>query len=565
MSTLFEELQASGTQDKKEVGTIRSILSGIGSGVFKIPEGIFSLGASLIDLGAGTDKATEVEEFFAKINPFDEAAEATTAGKITELIINIGVPGGIAFKAGQNLAKVAIAGKKAGRYLDPAQDLSKLSRAERLDKFDELATMKDKIKAFGAGAGFGGVAEGAFVADVEEAGTFGDLIGGPTEIDRSSGTAESELLNRLKFGIEGTAFTGLLGAAGLGVKKLRSQVSNNKAIKGDFNKWINKYIAKPFRSRGDKPSDIFDAIKIREGAEAADRNVVDKVAQELDGKVDNLFPFFKRLVADKTTDAERNVVLKKLNEVLFSSDITKLPGETVEAFAKRKEAYIKAGKHKKLNPVFDTVDELIENPKTGAFDVKTGNKIFNANLGKINQDVAKDFQTFLKGKHKVEFKDSAVMIDKLNDVRKLWNTLFTKMGRRLSPDSQKEFQQLMTKYVNNWLDSGYKAFQPSRNNPFKLLNNYKPAKELINKVGNEFIDVANNKGITIGKLEADKYAEDIIKTARLPYSYKLKSTIDFQGPEFLKDSFAGKALEKDLRVLRGKEVNTIKLNEITGS
>ena len=63
-------------------------------------------------------------------------------------------------------------------------------------------------------------------------------------------------------------------------------------------------------------------------------------------------------MADKTTDAERNVVLKKLNEVLFSSDITKLPGETVEAFAKRKEAYIKVGKHKKLNPVFDTVDEL---------------------------------------------------------------------------------------------------------------------------------------------------------------------------------------------------------------
>ena len=67
-----------------------SALAGIGSGLFKIPEGFVSLGATLMDLGADTNKAAEVEEFFAKINPFDELAEATTAGKITELITNIG-------------------------------------------------------------------------------------------------------------------------------------------------------------------------------------------------------------------------------------------------------------------------------------------------------------------------------------------------------------------------------------------------------------------------------------------------------------------------------------------
>ncbi len=565
MGALFDEIQAGASEEKSKVGAIRSTLAGIGSGLFKIPEGIFSLGASLIDLGADTNTAASVEEFFAKINPFDEAAEATTAGKITELIVNIGVPGGIAFKAGQNLAKVAVAGKKAGKYLDPAQDLSQLSRADKLTKFDELATMKDKIKSFGVGAGFGGVAEAAFVADVEDAGTFGDLLGGPTEIDRSSGTAEAELLNRLKFGIEGTAFTGLLGGVGLGIKKLRSQVNNNKAIKGQFNKWIDKNIAQPLRSRGEKPSDIADAIRTKEGAQAADRNVVDTVAQGLDGKVDNLFPFFKRLFADKATDAERNNVLKKMNEVIFSSDITKLPGETVEAFAKRKEAYIKAGKHKQLNPTFSTVDEFAEDTVTGKFTVPTGKKIFTADVGKINKDVAKEFQDFALKKHKVEFKDSALMVDKLNEVRGLWTSLFTKMGRRLSPESQKEFKELMSKYINNWMDSGYKAFQPARNDPFRLLNNYKPTKELINKIGNNFMEVAESKGVTIGKLEADKYANDIVGTARLPYSYKLKSTIDFEGPAFLKDSFLGtKIKDPALRTLRGKESRVIKIDEITG-
>ena len=553
MSALFDELQAGGSnQSKSEVGTIRSVLAGIGSGLFKVPEGLFSLGASLIDLGAGTDKATEVEEFFAKINPFDDAAEATTAGKLTELIVNIGVPGGIAFKAGNNLAKVAIAGKKAGRYLDPAQDLSKLSKAERLAKFDDLATMKDKIKAFGVGAGFGGVAEGAFVADVEEAGTFGDLLGGPTEIDRGSGTAEAELLNRLKFGVEGTAFTGLLGAAGLGIKKLRSQISNNKAIKGEFNKWIDRNIARPLRSRSDAPSDVFQAIKTKEGAMAGDRNVVDTIAQQLDGKIDNLFPFFKRLVADKTTDAERNVALKKMNDALLSGPLKELDSKG------------KTTGKTLMDPKFTYVDELAENPVTGEFTDKTGNKIFTADVGKITKEAGEEFQNFLLDKHKVSKADSALMVDKLNDVRSLWTTLFTKMGRRLSPQAQEEFKTMMKKYVNNWMESGYKAFQPAKNDPFRFLNNYKPAKELINKVGDEFISVADSKGIKIGKLEADKYASDIVKTARMPYAYKLKSTIDFQGPEFLKDSFAAQALKPGIRTTRGKTVDTIKLDEITG-
>ena len=44
-----------------------SALAGIGSGLFKIPEGFVSLGATLIDLGGETNKVAEVEEFFAKI------------------------------------------------------------------------------------------------------------------------------------------------------------------------------------------------------------------------------------------------------------------------------------------------------------------------------------------------------------------------------------------------------------------------------------------------------------------------------------------------------------------
>ena len=91
-------------------------------------------------------------------------AEATTAGKITELIVNIGVPGGVAFKAGNALAKSAMAATKSGRYLSILLDkLVKIFLKEfRNEKLKPEFTGLGKTIAFGSGAVAGGVAEGSF-------------------------------------------------------------------------------------------------------------------------------------------------------------------------------------------------------------------------------------------------------------------------------------------------------------------------------------------------------------------------------------------------------------------
>ena len=68
------------------------------------------------------------------------------------------------------------------------------------------------------------------------------------------------------------------------------------------------------------------------------------------------------------------------------------------------------------------------------------------------------------------------------------------------------------------------------------------------------MDIAEHKGIKLGKLESDKIVSNIVETARLPHAYKLKSTIDFEGPAFLKKSFAGEAL--DTSVIRLDELST---------
>ena len=49
--------------------------AGIASGLIKIPEGVVSLAAELIDMGADTDTAASVEQFFDTINPFEEIAD----------------------------------------------------------------------------------------------------------------------------------------------------------------------------------------------------------------------------------------------------------------------------------------------------------------------------------------------------------------------------------------------------------------------------------------------------------------------------------------------------------
>ena len=94
-------------EDYSDIGTLQSIFAGLGSGLIQIPKGVVSLGASIYDLVNDTDKAAEIERYFDDLTELDEMAEATTAGKITELLVNVGIPGGVGFKIGSSLANSA--------------------------------------------------------------------------------------------------------------------------------------------------------------------------------------------------------------------------------------------------------------------------------------------------------------------------------------------------------------------------------------------------------------------------------------------------------------------------
>jgi len=207
--------------------------AGLASGLIKTVEGIVSLGAELVDLGADSNTAADVENFFDKVNIFEDTAQDRVIGKLTEVFTQIGIPGGAGFKAATKLADKAIKAKKAGKYANPrsANIIKGMEKSRELNlRIDRRMGLEPgTTKRFTAGV-FGGATGETLVADIEDIGTFGDFFDGPTAIDdrESFGREEAQrsLLNRLKFGSESLFITPFVFGVGKGAKLLQQEEKN---------------------------------------------------------------------------------------------------------------------------------------------------------------------------------------------------------------------------------------------------------------------------------------------------------------------------------------------------
>ena len=94
-------------------------------------------------------------------------------------------------------------------------------------------------------------------------------MGGPTQLDRDSGSPYSEILNRIKFGVEGVGFAGAIGGIGMGVSQLRNQTGTGKVISGKMNNFLET-ISKGIRSRSGQDVDQFLINNARRGDIDAD-------------------------------------------------------------------------------------------------------------------------------------------------------------------------------------------------------------------------------------------------------------------------------------------------------
>src|SRR6056300_1440883 len=308
-------------EEDNEVSGATAFVAGIASGLIKVPEGVVSLGAELIDLGAGTNTAASVEQFFDDINPFEEIAEQRAVGRLTEAFVQIGIPGAAGAKLATKLATKALKAKRAGKYanfksknvkkgLDKAKQLNELSGTQR----------------FGAIVA-GGAAGETLVADVEKIGTVGDMFeAGPTELDREVEADASEdsarkLINRFKFCSESLLVTPFVYGIGAGAKSLAKRgkelaYSNSKIERG-----LDK-LASAFRFRGTKPEEIAKAKQVQTGRTMRDTNFSEEMVARIDKQVDTIFPEYRKLLNASSVE-ERKQFLKLLDDTLFEGDLTK--------------------------------------------------------------------------------------------------------------------------------------------------------------------------------------------------------------------------------------------------
>ena len=521
MSTLQEQIAqtyGSGTENTNKVGTFESVLSGIGSGLIGIPKGLFSLGATLMDLGVNSGKAAKVEQWFDDLTDWDEKAEATTAGKLTEVLVNIGVPGGLAFRHGTKMANLAMQASKNGKYLDLNNPILKKGLKDTYK-----LTKKGKTKEFMTGALLGGAAEGVFVGDVQDVGSLGDLLGGPTEIDRTEGTdAVRDLLNRIKFGTEGAMFTGLIGGTGATIRKLRNRNNELDIANSKLDRWIDK-VGSWFRSRSGWTPEAFAEFRKSKGLAGGDARFAKTMSRDIDKSIDAMYPKMKSIMDNSPTSKARNEFMSDVQDALMSGE-ARISDELIDARG------LKAGQ-----PGFDKATA-----RTGRVDWGPMEK------DKLEKVVRKMDELLPKDK---AAKAIADLTGNLSAIRTKWGGLFDELGKSLTPDEIKEFKLLFGQKFKDYLGNTYEFMYRDSLIPWFR---YKPTQELIDRAKEVFMDSAREAKRKVLPEEAEAMVSNVIRSARMPKGFRMDRPSDaiFNIPDF----FVNRAILSETTEKAGKEV-----------
>jgi hypothetical protein len=396
-----------------------SVGAGLASGLLKTVEGVVSLGAELVDLGADSNTAGSVEKFFDDINIFEDTAQDRVVGKLVETFTQIGIPGGAGFKVATKLADRAIKAKKTGNYAN-FRSPNVMKGMEQAKKLNDR--IPDGTKRFAAGV-FGGATGETLVADVEEIGTFGDFFDGPTALDPTELEGREEagrrILNRLKFGAESIFITPFVYGVGVGGKALAKRGKDLAYSNNSFERWVDKYIGSPFRPRGDLPQEVFISEMSKAGLKARDTFRAREIVENITKEVDKIYPRSSKFF-DSSTDTEQKNFYKKLNDVLFEGDL-----------------------NKELNPgAIDDLVKFLEKKKVGEDSIQ--NIVLNLNNARGEfSNLIKILERNAEGKIKTGAKD---------------------------------IQKIMKDRIEGWLGGTYRIFQKPKG-LFKLFQQYKPTDE----------------------------------------------------------------------------------------
>jgi len=142
-SNLPNNDEPSDYDNPEDEGAVQEIAEGLGSGVIGIPQGIAETVTSIIDLGAGTDYTSAVTQGFNNFRNKHGIDPAGAAGKITEGLVQFGVPGLGAAAAVSKFSKIGKLARGTDMRADPgslkamkitkgALNMKDLSRSQKL-------------------------------------------------------------------------------------------------------------------------------------------------------------------------------------------------------------------------------------------------------------------------------------------------------------------------------------------------------------------------------------------------------------------------------------------------
>ena len=428
---------------------IEAGVAGIMSGVIRVPAGVVSFGADLLDLGLGTEYAIEFEKLVNTVDPFDDIAQQKALGKITSSLTQLASLGKIGMDIVQGGVKAfgkAMKAKRAGKYANltnpnvrkAVQKTEQLNRASKTKRYATAVT----------GAALGET----FVFDQEVIGTLGDVFqGGPTQLDRDERENPQEdalrrLMNRAKFGTESLLVAPFVYGAskfvGAVAQRGKDLAYSNSMLERFFDK-----IASGVRARGAKPQELFEAKRTEIGRGMADTNKAMELVREIDKNISKMFPTI-RTTFNKTAQKERKKIVEDLNEIMFSGKLDEpIPVNMVDK-------------------VYKTIRE---------------------------KNLSRD--------------DANELFQIINEARSKFAELINLSSN--APADIATLRGLMGERVGEYLGNTYRIFEDKSVLPFQA---YKPTDEAMNKAKELFKRYAQKNGQELTDLDAEQIVNNLLKT-----------------------------------------------------
>ncbi len=473
---------ATGEKTAKELETslIESIgAAGVSAGI-KIPKGLVTFGTLLYDAlqeeGIPVEESAtgQFNEWFdrttlGKIEQATESmADETAAGKITEAIGQLYGAGKIASKTAvpvvQNLSKYSrklVNSIKGGRYVKTTNSANAAKAVEKAAKLNQ-ASKTDKFVAIAVGGGVGG---GFIVSDIEDIGTFGDwdfLDFLPTGMDREqrikgSEDAQRQLLNRFKFGTE-MGFPIIPTIVGTGkIGKLLTQKGKDIVYSDSMlERWVDKYIGKPFRSRSNKTQELFDGIQRLEGKKSATKLLAKDASRNID---DSLREISRETRGAAQAIKDPEAMSKIVSDFMFTTD------DIV-----KKKNILFPGFNQKSTTAFKTALEKLGVPKNSINKIISDANTFRETSASLKNLIGASKNVFAG-------------VNKLNSV--------------------------LNERLKNVLAVDYRLVDENAG----LFNQYKPIAEDIERVAKVLQRYAKNNGKSLDDETANKLVNDITKNA----------------------------------------------------